>query len=102
MAEPQKGYVFNDSKFGSLFIGSDAGAGVKRPRQVELHSASNAHLKLFEDGGFAQYSTNYHRLVLDTLSILQFFLQNSEYNNKQYKFIKEKLASAILGYSIIQ
>jgi len=52
MSSTQPGYVFNDSKFGSLFIGSDSGAGVKRARQVELHSASNAHLKLFEDGGF--------------------------------------------------
>lgn len=63
MAEPQKGYVFNDSKFGSLFIGSDAGAGVKRPRQVELHSASNAHLKLFEDGGFELTSNPSARLA---------------------------------------
>lgn len=52
MSSPQPGYVFNDSKFGSLFIGSDKGTKVKRPRQVELHSASNAHLKLFDDGGF--------------------------------------------------
>jgi hypothetical protein len=63
MSSPQPGYVFNDSRFGSLFIGSDSTSGVKRPRQIELHSASNAHLKLFEDGGFELTSNPTSRIA---------------------------------------
>jgi uncharacterized protein (DUF2345 family) len=63
MSSPEPGYVFNDSRFGSLFIGSDSSAPkIKRPRQIELHSASNAHLKLFEDGGFELTSSPGSRL----------------------------------------
>jgi len=77
MSEPQPGYVFNDSRFGSLFIGSDkGGTKVKRPRQVELHSASNGHLKLFDDGGFeltsnptARESDNINSNAKDGLNI---------------------------------
>lgn len=53
--KPSRGYVMNDPKFGSVFIGEETEA--KRTRQIELHSASNAHLKLFQDGGFELNST---------------------------------------------
>jgi hypothetical protein len=48
--EPKRGYVINDSDYGTIFIGEDKGE--KRQRQVEIHSASDACLKLFKDGGF--------------------------------------------------
>lgn len=48
--KPSKGYVINDPSSGSIFIGKELEA--KRKREIELHSASNAHIKLFEDGGF--------------------------------------------------
>jgi hypothetical protein len=44
------GYVINDPQYGSVFIGENEAA--KRTRQVEVHSQSGAHLKLFKDGGF--------------------------------------------------
>jgi uncharacterized protein (DUF2345 family) len=44
------GYVINNADYGSIFIGEDK--GTQRTRQIELHSASNAALKLFSDGGF--------------------------------------------------
>jgi uncharacterized protein (DUF2345 family) len=44
------GYVINDPQYGSVFIGEDESA--KRTRQIEVHSQSGAHLKLFKDGGF--------------------------------------------------
>jgi len=44
------GYSFDDPKYGSLFISESVEKG--RTRQVELHSASGAHLKLYKDGGF--------------------------------------------------
>lgn len=46
---PPNGYVLNNSDYGSVFIGEDK---EKRTRQVEIHSASDACLKLFKDGGF--------------------------------------------------
>jgi hypothetical protein len=50
---PQTGYVLNDAADGTIFIGSDENVkGIERPRQIELHSTSNACLKLFKDGGF--------------------------------------------------
>ena len=57
MATPKKpeekevtGFVISDPKDGTLFIGESVSK--ERTRQVELHSASGAHLKLFKDGGF--------------------------------------------------
>jgi uncharacterized protein (DUF2345 family) len=44
------GYVINDPQYGSVFIGEDESA--KSTRQIEVHSQSGAHLKLFKDGGF--------------------------------------------------
>ena len=41
------GYVINDPQYGSVFIGENEAA--KRTRQVEVHSQSGAHLKLFKD-----------------------------------------------------
>jgi len=50
------GYVINNADYGSIFIGEDTPPpgekGTKRTRQIELHSSSNAALKLFSDGGF--------------------------------------------------
>jgi len=45
-----EGIVINDPRSGTLFIGEDV--KTPRTRQVELHSGSGAHLKLFKDGGF--------------------------------------------------
>lgn len=54
--EHAKGYVINDSNYGSIFIGEDTPPpgekGTTRPRQIEIHSSSDAALKLFSDGGF--------------------------------------------------
>jgi len=47
---PPKGYVLNDGDHGTIFIGQDKETA--RPRQIELHSASDAAIKLFKDGGF--------------------------------------------------
>lgn len=47
---PERGYVINDADHGTIFIGEDPPGG--RQRQIEIHSASNAALKLFKDGGF--------------------------------------------------
>jgi len=44
------GFVISDPKDGTLFIGESV--STERTRQVELHSTSGAHLKLFKDGGF--------------------------------------------------
>ena len=44
------GYAINDPQYGGIFIGEYEAA--KRIRQVEVHSQSGAHLKLFKDGGF--------------------------------------------------
>jgi hypothetical protein len=50
---PQTGYVLNDAADGTIFIGSDEKVkGIKRPRQIEIHSTSNACIKLYKDGGF--------------------------------------------------
>lgn len=48
--DPQLGYVINDASAGTIFIGADKDTA--RTRQVEVHAASNACIKLFEDGGF--------------------------------------------------
>jgi len=45
-----KGFVINDADYGSIFIGEDD--KVDRTRQIEIHSASDACIKLFKDGGF--------------------------------------------------
>jgi len=57
MATPQKpeekevtGLSISDPKDGTLFIGESVSK--ERTRQVELHSTSGAHLKLYKDGGF--------------------------------------------------
>ena len=57
MATPKKpeekevtGFVISDPKDGTLFIGESVSK--ERTRQVELHSTSGAHLKLYKDGGF--------------------------------------------------
>jgi len=47
---PPKGYVINDGDYGTIFIGEDK--ETVRTRQIELHSASDASIKLFKDGGF--------------------------------------------------
>lgn len=44
------GLSISDPQAGTLFIGESVEKG--RPRQVELHSSSGSHLKLFKDGGF--------------------------------------------------
>jgi hypothetical protein len=44
------GFVISDPQAGTLFIGEDV--KTPRTRQVELHSSSGGHLKLFKDGGF--------------------------------------------------
>jgi len=44
------GYSLSDPQYGSLFISESVEKG--RIRQVELHSTSGAHLKLYKDGGF--------------------------------------------------
>jgi hypothetical protein len=46
----QTGFVVGDPQHGSLFISESVEKS--RTRQVELHSTSGAHLKLFKDGGF--------------------------------------------------
>ena len=48
--ETDVGYVISDGTHGTIFIGKDDKIG--RSRQIELHAASNAALKLYEDGGF--------------------------------------------------
>lgn len=48
---PPNGYVINDSTYGSIFIGEDVDLD-GRIRQIEIHSTSNACIKLFKDGGF--------------------------------------------------
>lgn len=45
-----KGFVINDPAAGTIYIGEDV--KTERTRQVEIHSASGSHLKLFKDGGF--------------------------------------------------
>lgn len=47
---PKDGYVINDRQYGSIYIGEDDPD--HRQRQIEIHSASDAALKLFKDGGF--------------------------------------------------
>lgn len=50
---PQTGYVLNDAADGTIFIGSDEKVkDTVRPRQIEIHSTSNACIKLYKDGGF--------------------------------------------------
>jgi len=44
-----KGFVFNDPEFGTIYIGKDA---ANRKRQIQISSASGATVKLFENGGF--------------------------------------------------
>lgn len=44
------GYVINDPKYGTVFIGEDL--DTNRVRQVQISSQSLATLKLFKDGGF--------------------------------------------------
>ena len=42
---------------------------------------------VFSDGGFSQYSTNYHRLLLDTLSLAEFWrreLEQSRFSTRFY------------------
>ncbi|MCM8525878.1 MAG: heparinase II/III family protein [Lentisphaeraceae bacterium] len=34
---------------------------------------NRVHLLIMDDGSFSQYSSNYHRMVLDTLSLAEFF-----------------------------
>ena len=47
--QESKGFVINDPAAGTIYIGEDV--KTERTRQVEIHSASGAHLKLFKDGG---------------------------------------------------
>ena len=48
---PPDGYVINDATYGTIFIGEDT--DIKgRTRQIELHSASDACIKLYKDGAF--------------------------------------------------
>jgi uncharacterized protein (DUF2345 family) len=63
---PPKGYVINDGDYGSIFIGEDT--GVQRQRQIEIHSASNACLKLFKDGGFEIQSQSSSKTADNILS----------------------------------
>jgi hypothetical protein len=49
-SKEKTGFVISDPQDGTLFIGEDIIPG--RVRQVELHSSSGAHVKLFKDGGF--------------------------------------------------
>ena len=49
---PPNGFVFNDGDYGTIFIGSDKDTKVDRNRQIEIHAASDACMKLYEDGGF--------------------------------------------------
>lgn len=63
---PPKGYVINDPDYGSIFIGKDT--DVQRKRQIEVHSASDACVKLFEDGGFEIQSQRSAKLADNILS----------------------------------
>lgn len=49
------GYVINDPKYGTVFIGEDK--DTDRIRQVQISSQSLATLKLFKDGGFELVSS---------------------------------------------
>lgn len=64
--EPPKGYVINDSDYGTIFIGEDE--GVERKRQMEIHATSNACIKLFKDGGFEIQSSPSATLADNILS----------------------------------
>lgn len=44
-----KGFVFNDPEFGTIYIGKDESG---RKRQIQISAASGATVKLFENGGF--------------------------------------------------
>lgn len=51
------GFILNDSDNGTLFLASDKNTK-KRPRQVQLASASGGSLKLFQNGGFELMSND--------------------------------------------
>ena len=50
------GYVINDPKYGTIFIGEDT--NTQRLRQIQISSQSLATLKLFKDGGFELCSSS--------------------------------------------
>lgn len=50
------GYVINDPKYGTIFIGEDT--DTNRKRQIQITSQSLATLKLFSDGGFELVSSS--------------------------------------------
>lgn len=50
------GYVINDPKYGTIFIGEDI--DTERVRQIQISSQSLATLKLFQDGGFELCSSS--------------------------------------------
>lgn len=61
------GFVFNDADNGTLFLASDKNTK-KRPRQVQLASASGGSLKLFDNGGFELMSNGSADLADNILS----------------------------------
>lgn len=63
---PPKGYVINDGDYGTIFIGEDK--ETVRKRQIEIHSASDAAVKLFQDGGFEIQSQPTSKLADNILS----------------------------------
>lgn len=63
---PPKGYVINDGDYGTIFIGEDK--ETVRKRQIEIHSASDAAVKLFQDGGFEIQSQSTSKLADNIVS----------------------------------
>ena len=73
---PKNGYVINDGTYGTIFIGKDDVKDSGRSRQIEIHSASDATIKLFEDGGFeiqsqpsSKLADNIHSQSIEGLNI---------------------------------
>ena len=63
---------------------------------------------VFTDGSFSQYSVNYHRLLLDTLSLVEFWrlrLQQPEFSARYYEnmyFSRLEIGSKSMSYRVPQ
>ena len=83
------------SEAAALFIGGNLVGDIKLSKGEEILLESSINSLIMSDGSFSQYSTNYHRLVLDTLVQVEIFRKKLKlkpfskvFENKRLKLLQ--------------
>ncbi|WP_136799812.1 heparinase II/III family protein [Desulfosediminicola ganghwensis] len=87
---------------GSLLVAHGIPEGFKWQRSGRKWLENRVANLIDDDGGFSQYSVNYHRVLLDTLSMVEVWRQRFKLSTFSTRFYSKAASSAQWLYMLVQ